>query len=230
MRGRWLIISDVQEPFGVEGAIPFCRAVQKEFRIDDDHIFCAGDESDFYFGSSHPKDPDAWLTPSGELKTLRLKLQLWARVYPRINFAVSNHMLRWLRRAFDSEIPKELLRDYREVIGAPKGWVWRDEWLIKSKHPWRLIHGMGYSGKDGHRNAALDAGISTAIGHLHAHAGICHINTGHKRIWGMNTSCLIDMEAFAFQYSKYDRQKAVLGVGVVIDDGLTPIYLPFERF
>lgn len=230
MPGNALIIPDVQEPFGAEDAIAFCKAVKREFKVEDDDVYNAGDEGDLYFGSSHPKSPEAWLTPTGEIKALRTKIQLWARAFPKKKIAISNHMLRWIRKAFDAQLPSELLRSYQEVIGAPAGWKWQMEWVVKGRQPWRLVHGMGYSGKDGHRNATIDAGMSTAIGHLHAHAGICHLKTNHKRIWGMNVGCLIDEEAFAFEYNRYDRNKPILGCGVVIDGGLTPIFIPYERF
>lgn len=230
IKGRSLIISDVQEPFGAENAIRFCKAVQKEFNIPSDSIYNVGDESDFYFGSSHPKSPEAWLTPTGELKALQSKIQAWSRAFPEMKLAISNHMLRWVRRAFASEIPKELLRSYQDVIGAPKGWAWKLEWRVSdTKAQWRMIHGMGYSGILGHRNAVIDSGISTVIGHLHSNAGVNYVNTGQGMRWGMNVGCLIDVDAFAFEYNKFDRVKPILGCGVVIDGGLTPIFIPYER-
>jgi hypothetical protein len=113
------------------------------------------------------------------------------------------------------------MRTYQEVINAPKGWVWQDEWIIKAKYPFRVVHGMGYSGANGARNAAIDAKMSTAIGHLHSHAGVSYIQTqGHNQtIWGMNTGCLIDPDSFAFHYGKYSRNKPILSLGVVLDDG-----------
>ena len=72
--------------------------------------------------------------------------------------------------------------------------------------------------------------MNLVMGHLHSNAGISIVSTHGQRIWGMNVGCLIDNEAYAFAYNKYTRQKPVLGVGVVVDGGLTPIFIPFERF
>lgn len=123
-----------------------------------------------------------------------------------------------------------LMRTYKDVIEAPAGWNWKRTWTYdKLKHPFRMIHGMGYSGQNGHRTAAIDAGISTVHGHLHSHAGIAYIKTEAVEIWGMNVGCLIDEEEYAFEYGKDSRFKPCLGVGVIFDQGKTPVWIPYDR-
>lgn len=226
---RFLFISDLQIPFEAKHALKFCQAVQKEFRIPKENVFNVGDEIDQYFGSAYQKDPNGWYTASSELSATRDKLRAWYKAFPDMRLAVSNHGLRWAKKAFDAEIPSQMLRPYQELIEAPAGWKWREEWLVKAKHPFRVIHGMGYSGQSGTKNAAIDSGMSTVMGHLHSFAGVWPIRTGGLKIWALNTGCLIDEEAYAFQYGKYSRNRPVLGVGVVLDSGLTPLFIPFER-
>lgn len=230
-KDRFLFISDLQIPFEAEHALKFCKAVQREFFIHPDNIYCVGDETDAYWGSAYPKDPDAKHTANQELEDSRQTLRKWYAAFPKMKLATSNHGQRWLKKATAAEIPSQLLKSYREVLQAPDGWIWKDRWNIKSDHPMIMQHGCGYSGQNGHRFAALDNGVSTIIGHLHSHAGIVHLRsqTGRK-IWGFNCGSLIDIEQYAFHYSRYLRNQAVLGVGVVIDGGLTPIFLPYERF
>lgn len=158
----------------------------------------------------------------------RDRLKHWVRAFPIMHVCISNHGLRWLGRAYDAAIPSELIVPYKQLFGLPDSWQYRDEWLFKEKHPFRCIHGMGYSGIMGARNAAIDGRISTAIGHLHAHAGVQFINNDSLSIWGMNTGCLIDNKAFAFKYGKYSRFKPMLSVGVVINNGTTPIVIPYQ--
>lgn len=228
---RFLFISDLQIPFEAEHALKFCKTVQREFGIPEENVYNVGDELDLYHGSLHKKDPDADLTPGQELVLSRKKLKLWYREFKSMKIALSNHGLRWLRKAFEADIPGEVLRCYRDLINAPKGWVWKERWHIKgSRAEMLMIHGMGYGGMYGHRNAAIDAGKNTIIGHLHANAGVAHINTNGRQIWGMNTGCLINPEAFAFKYGKYSRNKPILTCGVVLDGGLTPLLIPYERF
>lgn len=189
---------------------------------------CVGDELDQYFGSQYLKDPSINFSAAEEIEISKKKLKAWYRAFPKMMLCTSNHGLRWVKKAINAEIPSQLLRPYKEIIEAPYGWGWKDEWRFKCKYPWRSIHGMGYSGQNGARNAAIDAGISTVIGHLHSYAGISMINTygSNRLIWAMNSGCLIDTESFAFAYSKYSRNKPTLGCGVVIDDGKTPIFIP----
>lgn len=186
-----------------------------------------GDELDGYFASRFPKDPDMPLSPKAEIKLARLRLKEWYKAFPMCQVAISNHGLRWASKAFDSFIPSDIIKPYKEIIEAPSGWTWHDEIIVKTKVPFRVIHGLGYSGFAGARNAAIDAGMSTAIGHLHAFGGVHYIDTGKGQIWGMNTGCLIDANALAFGYGKNSRFKSTLSVGVVLNDGKLPIVIPY---
>ena len=228
--GRCLFISDTQIPFEAHNSLAFCRSVVKEFKIPLENIYHVGDETDHYFGSQYTKSINGNLTALAELDITREKLKEWYTTFPMMKLAISNHGMRWAKKAFDAEIPSQMIVPYQKLIEAPKTWVWREKWDILAKHPMQMIHGMGYSGQNGHRTAAIDAGVSLVMGHLHSSAGISYIKTNNQRFWAFNVGCLIDETAFAFEYGKYSRNKPVLGVGVVVDDGLTPIFVPYERF
>jgi hypothetical protein len=224
---NYLIISDLQIPFEHPKALEFCLKVQKEFKICKTNILCVGDEIDGYWASRFPKDPDAIITARGELKLARERLKAWYKAFPFCRVAISNHGLRWAAKAYESFIPSEIIRPYKEIIQAPIGWVWSDEIIVKTKIPFRVIHGLGYSGVMGARNAAIDSGMNTCIGHLHSHAGVIYVATNKGQIWGLNSGCLIDQGALAFQYAKHSRFKATLSVGVVVGDGALPIVVPY---
>lgn len=226
-----MIISDTQEPFSAERSIAFCKYVQKEFKIPNSNCFHVGDETDQFHGGLYDKDGEYEHTPRGEIQAAKQKMLEWYSAFPEMKVCISNHGNRWLRKAAAVQMPSELLRTYRELYDAPQGWQWKEEWKnTNTKFPWRMIHGMGYSGKDGARNAALDAGMSTVIGHLHSYAGIHYIKTlGRKDlIWGFNVGSLIDVEAYCFKYSKYSRSQPCLGVGVIFQDGKMPVWIPYE--
>ena len=114
----------------------------------------------------------------------------------------------------------------------PDGWRWKDEWRYDTlKHPFRMIHGMGYSGQNGHINAAKDACFSTVIGHLHSFGAVNRIHTmGGREIWAANAGSLIDVDAYAFEYGKYMRAKPTLGAIVIFSQGSTPIWYPLSTF
>jgi hypothetical protein len=210
----------------------------RHFKIPKENIICVGDETDQYFGSRYKKDPDAFYTPIGEIKATIERIQQWTTTFPMMKVCISNHGERWGNVASEAGIPSILLRRFSEVIGIPEGWVYRYEWRIPEKHPFRVIHGLGYSGQNAHRTAALDAGVSTAIGHLHSFAGVSYICNGFdptgltasmgRNVWGMNTGCLVNRTKFAFKYGRDHRHKPTLGTGVVVNNGASPIWVPYE--
>lgn len=225
-----LLISDTQIPFESQKALLHCKYLKTHYKIPDENVVHQGDDTDQLHGGDWPKDPDGELSPVGELAITRERLKDWISVFPELKVCVSNHGLRWVRKATGAQIPSQIIRSYHQIFDLPESWVYRDEWrFTQFKHPFRCIHGMGYSGKDGHINAAKDSGISTAIGHLHSFAGINHIKMlGGERIWGFNTGCLIKPDEIAFKYGKYSRPQPTLGCGVVFNSGSMPVWFPLE--
>lgn len=223
-----LIISDLQIPFESKKALGFCRALQKDYRVPKENIIIIGDEIDNFHGSAYPKDPDADLSIVNEFEVTRERIKEWGRYFPIAKVCISNHGIRWLKRAMDAGLPSQVLRGYKEIFRIPLGWDYREEWRFsRFKFPFRAIHGMGYSGVLGHRNAALDGQISTVIGHLHSNAGINWIETaGGARMWSANCGSLIDVQSYAFKYERYNRVRPQLGAIVIVDRGKTPIFEP----
>jgi hypothetical protein len=234
---QYLFVPDLQMPFEHPKALEFCSYLKKHYKIPDDHVYCVGDETDQYWGSMWKKDPNARHTASQEITETREHLKPWFAAFPQMRIAVSNHGTRWQRKALDAEIPEILLRRYENVLGAPKGWRWQKRWLIKSKAPMLVEHGDRFGGKWPHAIAAETNAVSTIIGHHHAVAGIEHIGTrgakdgcadeGGYEVWGMSVGSMIDFEQYAFNYAREARKKPRLGVGLVLDDGRLPIWLPF---
>lgn len=229
---RGLFISDTQCPFEARHALKFCKAVQKEFGIKPSNVWHVGDEVDNYFGSGYNKDPDSYYSPNSEIRATLEKMREWYKAFPEMKLCRSNHGERWAKKAVEAEIPSQMLKAYQEILEAPKRWKWADKWTINAGlRKIDVIHGVEYSGVSAMRNATLDSGNNCSIfGHLHTNAGVIYLRTRFKNVWSMNVGCLIDEEAFAFNYAKQNRQKPQQGVGVVLDGGLMPIWVPYERF
>lgn len=231
---RWLVISDLQIPFERDDAIKRVKEIAKEEMIIPENILCVGDEFDQYWGGLWPKSPDAKFTQNQEIEIGKEKIKQWYSAFPKMKIALSNHGERWRKRFIHAEIPSQLMRQWREIIEAPEGWQWQKTWQIDAKHPFRMIHGMGYSGAFAHRVAAIEGGISTVIGHLHAHPGVNYVKLSGaswrtKSIWGMNVGCMIDTgetSAFAFEYSENDRYRAQNALGLIADDGAMALVIP----
>jgi hypothetical protein len=204
-----------------------CLAVQRDYSIPESNVYHVGDELDCYFGGLWKKSVDATHTAASELQASLDELRRWYDAFPKMKLATSNHGLRWVRKAAEADIPSQLLIPYKTMIQAPEDWKWADHWDLPTKIPTRMIHGMGYSGQNGHRNAVIDNRKNMIIGHLHSHAAISFIDTGDGMRWGMNVGSMI-ADSYAFAYSKYNRHKPIISCGVVLDDGKTPLIVPLE--
>lgn len=223
---NFLFISDLQIPFENSKALEFCLYLRKYFKIPDERIYCVGDEVDQLLGSLYKKNPNWRISAVEEIELTIDRLQAWYKAFPHMKLAISNHGVRWRKKAIEGEIPDLLLKRWSEVVKAPRTWIWQDQWTIKTqKKPIVMVHGCGYSGPFGHRQAAIDQGANTIIGHLHAGAGVNFINTSNMSIWGMNVGSLISPSAIAFEYGKHSRFKPVLGTGIVVDSN-TPLIIP----
>jgi hypothetical protein len=235
---RYLVLSDQQMPFDDPDGLKFALAVAKEFRIPKDNVLNVSDLFDQYNASSFPKSPDARYTANQEIEETRKRLKPWFQAFPKMRLALCNHGERWDKKAKGAGIPSQLIKAYaHEVIGVPKGWEWKYGWKVETEKPFWVIHGMGYGGEYGHKMAALDYGCSVAMGHLHCNAGVIHLKTRGVRVWGMAVGCLIDYPEDdidgvipeAYEYQRDSRRKPIKGLGVVLDGGRTPIFLPKER-
>lgn len=224
---RFLVIPDLQIPFEARHALKFCIELKKEFRIPDENVLNVGDEVDEYFGSIYQKDPNGRHTPTSELNESKDKLKQWAKAFPHMKIAESNHGQRWAKKAAEAQIPSQMMRRYQEVLETPDTWRWQKAWkFMKLRNPFQMLHGVELSGKYPYRQAAEHYKISTVFGHL-TQAGIAWVETDTYKAWGMCVSALINRDDYAFHYAIDNRFKAPLGVGLILDSGSTPIWIPY---
>lgn len=206
-----LAIPDLQEPFSHPDFFDFLKAVRRKYRTTE--TVNVGDEIDNHTLSDYETDPDGF-SAFHELQEAITKLKPYFKAFPKMKICLSNHTGRLLKVAFKAGIPSACIKSFKEIIGAPKGWEWKDEWEIDGV---RYIHGMGYSGTMGALNAAIDRHKPCVIGHLHADAGLLFRSNGREVIWGMNVGSGIDLNAYAFKYGKDCRKKPILSCGVILD-------------
>lgn len=216
-----LVISDLHCPFEIDGSIDFLNDVRKEFKCDK--VVCIGDEADFAGISFFDQNPDA-LSPGDELEELRKHLKPFFKLFPNVMSCWSNHTSRPYRVAFKAGLPRNMVKGYQEILGAPQGWQWDYRWEIDGV---QYIHGEGFSGKYASLTAAERHRQSTVIGHTHTYAGALQSATERDLIFGLNVGCLLDKAAIAFQYGRNFPAKPVIGCGVVLD-GRYPFFIPMD--
>lgn len=213
-----LCISDTQFPFHHKDTFSFLQAVKKKFKPD--LIIHQGDEVDFHALGRWSANPDGYAAGM-ELEMALEGMHGLYSLFPKAHVCTSNHTVRPLKKAFESGIPRKFLRDYSEFLEAPGGWKWADRWIFDNIC---FEHGEGVSGPNAALNAARQNMMSTSIGHQHSYGGVKYYATHDKMIFGMNTGCLIDIDAYAFAYGRKMRVKPTLGCGIILNGAA--IFLP----
>lgn len=204
-----LAIADTQHPFDHEDYLPFLLEVKKKYKCDT--VVHVGDEIDNHALGDYDHDPDGYSAGHELLKAIE-RLKPYQNAFPEMFICDSNHTARILKRAFKSGIPRGYMREFKEVINAPRKWKWDESWEFDGV---LYKHGLGYTGTLGALNAAKDAHKPCVIGHLHSDAGILYFNNGKELIFGMNVGCGIDAAAYAFRYGKDCRKKPVTSCGAI---------------
>lgn len=224
--GNYLAISDLQIPFEHEKSLKHCLYLKKHFNVSNDNILIIGDEFDQNWAGMYPKDPDAWHTANQEINIARDKARAWYKAFPKARAVNSNHGLRLIKKAAFADLPSQVIKSYRDIYQIPEGWNYADFHLIKEKYPFLMKHGMSYSGRTPYATAPQQEGCSVLFGHLHSRAGIAHIVTDLKEMWGMCVGALIDIKSYAFKYERFAKVRPTIGAGVVLDKGKTPLFIP----
>lgn len=216
-----LCVPDLHIPFEHPSALEFVLAVDRIwFPGQQRKVIFLGDEVDSHSISRHMPDPDG-RSPADELEQAKHRLRDWYAAFPMANVCTSNHVLRPWKKAYESGLSKQFMRAVGEVYGAPPGWAWADRWIHDDVV---FEHGENVSGPLGALNAAKQNQTSTVIGHLHSFGGAVHSDSFRTKIWGLNTGCLIDLQAYAFAYAKNFRNKPTLGCGVIKNS--SPHFIP----
>ena len=216
-----LIVPDLQLPFHHRDAFDFLKKVRDVYRPHE--IVNIGDEVDFHALSDYDHDPDGF-SPGDELRAALQHLQKLYKIFPSSKVCISNHTSRPFRRAHRYGIPRAFIRDYSDFLKAPRGWEWRNYWIvdgIRYEHGDALGGGLG---KTVTTRAALVNQRSTVFGHFHSFAGIHYTASPEDLIFGFNVGCLIDFKTYAFKYAMAHKARPVLGCGIV-ENGI-PTFIP----
>lgn len=215
---RVLLLSDFHAPFHHPSSLDFVADLKRAYKPD--RIVCTGDEVDWHNFARWQRDPDA-IGPKEEIAAARSFIKQLAKLCPNLNICESNHTTRANKKAAGVGLPGDFMRSVREVLEAPATWFWSRAFMVDNV---AYEHGEGFVGP----RAALDAAICnmcpTAIGHIHAHAGVQYRETRGGGLWGLNAGCMVDTSAPAFNYGSTHRYKPVLGCATITDR--VPQFIP----
>ena len=134
----------------------------------------------------------------------------------------SNHGSMVYRKGKHHGIPRKYLRDYGEILEAPKGWEWHDNLTLELPNGQLLFvtHGVRKNGI----KLAQQMGCNTIQGHYHTEFNINYASSPSQLYWSMQVGCMIDDKSMAFHYNKTTAIRPIIGCGMVLDG--QPLLLP----
>jgi len=209
---RILFLSDMHKPYGHRDTLKFLAALKKKYAPT--RVICVGDEIDAHAMSFHDSDPD--LPSAGdELKLAIRHLKPLYTLFPNMDLVDSNHGSMHYRKGKHHGIPRKYLRDYSEILEAPKGWRWHLDLLLTLPDGNKMYvhHGLSKAVM----KAVAARGVCIVQGHFHEDFCIGYQGNPHALLWGMTLGCLIDKEAMAFAYNRTNLNRPIIGTGLVID-------------
>ncbi len=216
---RVVVLSDLHIPYNHPDLIPFLKAVKDKYKPT--RALCVGDEVDMHAMSFHDSDPD--LPSAGdELQNAINILKYIYKIFPQMDLVDSNHGSMVYRKGKHHGIPRKYLRDYGDILEAPKGWKWYNDLTITLPNRQKVFmcHGMSKAGL----KLAASMGMNVIQGHYHSEFNINYGSSPSQLYWSMQVGCLIDDESMAFAYNKVTPTRPIIGLGMIIDS--QPVLIP----
>lgn len=215
------IFSDPHIPFDHPNYLQFVQDTFKKYNVGQ--IVCMGDLVDHHAISRFQSEPCA-RGAYDELDMSIKRVSKYVKAFPKLKMCRGNHDAIPVRQAATVGIGERYLKPFSELLNLPKTWEIEDEFIIDNV---LYKHGINCLGKDGALNTAIQERMSTVIGHSHSFGGVKYSANKRSIIFGMNAGCGVDIEAYAFAYGKYDKNRPTLGCGIVFNDS-NAIFVPMS--
>lgn len=216
-----------QAPFDHPDAVEFLKAVRDSYQPE--LVICHGDELDLQFlkkAFMNAESPG----PVRELEQGKAFVAKVAKLFPRMLLLTSNHIHTRIRYAqSQGNIPRIMMRDWREIIEAPAEWEWRD-YVIAREWLWEHGHDIGMGGRGTIAEETVKRfgrPLSVIRGHVHSQLGD-HIKpiwiTPTRQLRMFYVGCLMDKNAVG-----YTRSPTVNGCAVTYRGVPHPIPMPKNK-
>lgn len=221
MKNTTLIIGDLHAPYMHQDAVAFLKQVKKKYKPND--IVFMGDEVDAHATSYHEHDPD--LPSAGDELRLAIKqLQPLYKLFPKAVVIESNHGSLVYRKALSAGLPSSVIKGYREILSAPKGWTWKYDHIINTQ----LGDVYCHHGKSGTwEKLSKNMAMSAVQGHFHNKFYVSYWSSPNGLYWDANAGCLVDNKSRSMAYGKNNLQKPIVGCLVIVNGKpeLVPMFL-----
>lgn len=207
-----LCLSDQHFPYNHADIIAFLKALKDKYKPD--LVVNLGDEVDLNAFSFHEKDPDL-LSPGEELQTAIRRLQPIYKLFPKMLLVESNHGSLVYRRGKANGLPRHVLKSYRDILEAPKGWSWHKDLVLRASDN-SLIYICHGRSADGLK-LSQSLGMKSIQGHFHEKFEIRYWGNKLGLFWSVIAGCLIEDDSLAFAYNKLNLKRPIIGTVVVLN-------------
>lgn len=205
-----LVIPDQHHPYQHPDLLSFLKEVKRVYKPDK--VVNLGDEIDAHSMSFHTHSPDL-PSPHDEIALAIEKLSHLYKLFPEMDILESNHGSLYYRRAEAHGLPKRVIKSYREILEAPKGWHWHHDLILHGSdgEPIYFAHGLSNDALKNSKNKSM----RFVQGHHHSRFEIRYWANTEKLYWGVTSGCLIDYKALAFNYGRLMLDKPIIGVTII---------------
>lgn len=207
-----LVISDTHFPYQHPDTVAFLKAIKKKYKPD--RVVHIGDEVDFHAISFHASDPDL-LSPADELQQAICCLKELYKLFPKVDVIESNHGSLVYRKGKVHGLPRHVLKSYRDVLMAPKGWTWHFDLTVDMNDGNQVYFTHGKTSAPAKLSQSM--GMSTVQGHFHERMEIIYWANPNGLYFDMRVGCLINDKSMAFNYNNTNLKRPLIGTGIIIN-------------
>jgi predicted phosphodiesterase len=187
-----------------------------------DIVVQLGDLTDQRFWSRFASEPDAD-NASVEWEKTAAQIEEIHELFPNMVILQGNHCLRYIKRAFEVSIPKQLIKSLQELFPY-KGWTWHLDSkplvLNTETGPISFLHGDETPANLS--QLAQRVGMSTVRGHSHQ-AGLLYTQTFQGSMFAMECGCLVDESHPAMSYAAKSPKRCFIGFAT-IENGVPELF------
>jgi hypothetical protein len=209
---RVLVIGDMHCPYWHCDTVAFLKMVRDGY--NPDRVIQIGDEIDWHAISFHGADPNL-LSPGDELKSAIQKLQPIYEMFPKVDLIESNHGSLVYRKGKVHGLPRHVFKSYREVLQAPKYWIWHFDLTIQMSNG---EHCYFHHGKTSDPlKLSQNMGMSCVQGHFHEKFSVNYWGNSIGLYWQAFTGCLVDDKSLAMNYNNTNLKRPIIGSLIIIN-------------
>jgi predicted phosphodiesterase len=221
-----IILSDIHAPYQHPDLIPYIKELKSRKYTQ---FLQTGDFGDGHAFSRHPKLPELYQA-ADELHHLKVFVKALSKEIPHMHMIYGNHDTRIFARMSEIGIPGGVAQNIHHIYGMPHSWKIAKMWKFTSNSGQILLtHGHEPTIQNP-INYANEQGCNVIMGHLHSRLSLeWQPRWDNTPLWGMITSCMVDLNSMAFKYGAGSKKPMIIGHGALREGEPLVCRMPLDR-